>query len=343
MGFATGISTSPADLVTDIYSEAGTQGWTQVRADGDDDGTGNDQRSISDPTSSVQFNMVADNASDKAHIRIGVSTADSGIGAAFYAHTGTPEDSGANGTFVRMGQFDISASQSQGFEGTSVGWQIFSGANTAGEKYLHVVVEGTTNVFWHLHMGHIQPAGTLTSPGGAYLAALNVNQSGVVFWPWQSNNTNSDSAQYLLDNDNFANATAAYETDATNFWHQDFGQAGTQGSVNSMTGILYQGGLQNFNQRTPFGPNWSWVWPSKAPQVGNDAFIINGHTPDVRLVSMDGRTPGEEITIGSDTWHIIPMHRKAIRLTNTYQNFLTAGPAPNNDSGLMGFAYKEIP
>ena len=101
------------------------------------------------------------------------------------------------------------------------------------------------------------------------------------------------------------------------------------------------GGLQNFNQRSPFGPNWSWVWPLKSPLVGNDAFIINGHTPDLRLVSMDGRTPDEVVTIGADDWHIIPMHRKTLR--EAYTNVTTGGSAPNNDSGLMGFAYKEIP
>lgn len=345
MGYSTGISTSPSDLIVDIYSFAGTEGWTQVRANGDDDGTGNDQRSFSDPTSGVQFNLVGDDASDKAHIRCQPSTGDSGLtSTAFYAHPGSPDDSGTNGTFVRCGQYDVSASQAQGFEGTSVGYQLFGGANTAGEKYIHVVVEGETNVYWHLHMGHIEPAGAITSPGGAYVTALNVNEGGSVFWPWQSANSNADSAQYLLDNDNFANGTAAHETNATDYWHQDFGQASYQNNGFLMTAQTYVCGLQNFNQRTPFGPNWTWVWPNKTPSMSNNPWRLTGHTPDLRLISMDGRSPGETVTIGSDTWHIIPLHNMdADRSTTTaaYTNFLTAGAAPNNDSGLMGFAFKQ--
>ena len=345
MGYSTGISSSPQNLVEAIYTFAGTEGWTQVRNNGAGDGTGNNQHSIRDPLSNFQVNMVGDNTSASAHIRVQPSIGDSGSSATeFYDHPGSPDDTGVNGTFVRCGQYDTPAGAAQGFEGTSVGYQLFGGSDSAGRKYIHVVVEGVTNTYWHLHFGHIERAGTLSGAGGAYVTALNVNEAGFVFWPWQNGNINTDSAQWILDNDHFTGGPA-HSTDATNWWHQDFGHAGYQGTSQNMVGALFSGGLQAWNQRTPFAPCWAAVWGARAITPSSTAWKLIGHQPEIRLVSMDGRSPGETITLGSDTWHIIPVHRKDVRTstTNAYSNVNTAGPAPNNDSGLMGFAFLQNP
>ncbi len=344
MAYETGVSTGPSNLIGKIYTHAGSNGWTQVRNNGSG-GDGSGQHSISDgsATAGFQLNMIADDSAADANVSLQPSISDSGVGVAFYDHTGSPDDTGAAGTFVRWGQWDAVGAIDQGFSGTSVAYHIFSGTAEAG-RYIHVVVEGTTGVFWHLSFGSCDRAGTLD--GGQYVTALNVNADFNNFFPFQSLNGNSLSAQWFRDDDNFAITAAAHETDGVSWWHQDIGWAGLYGSTVSFVAPLYVHGLQGFNQRTPFGPNWLTTWALRSPTIPSTAHKIVGRTPDIRFCSMDGREPNEEITIGSDTWLIFPMHVKNATFSTgnaAFQNQNIGAPAPYNNSGLMGFAIRKNP
>ncbi len=344
-GYETGVSTGPSDLISKIYAFAtGSQGWTGHRTNGlGGDGPGADnQHSFSDASAAAGFaiHMIADNAAATAHIQIQPSKTDSGSALTdFFDHPGSPDDTGATGTFVRYGQFDDFEAAAQGFDGTSIAYHLFAGTAEAG-RYIHCVVEGTTGAFWHLHFGSLDRGGAYA--GGQYVTAGNFRLGGGVFWPWQGININNVSAQWARDDDNFASDTAAYQTDGTSFWHQNFGWAGLQGSGTNFTFPLYMGGLNGFNQRTAFAPNWLNIHALRAATSGTTLKII-GSTPDVRLISMSGREPGEEITIGSDVWKCFPTHVKSTALTTTvaFQNTGVGGSAPNNNSGLQGFALKK--
>ncbi len=346
MAYETGVSTGPSDLMNKIYVHAGANGWTQIRTDGsggDGSGGGGHQHSISDGSAApgFQVNIIADDSSADANLSIQPSVSDSGNSVAFFDHTGSPDDTGAAGTFVRFGQWDSVGPIDQGFSGTSVAYHIFSGTAEAG-RYIHVTVEGTTGVFWHLSFGSVDRAGTFD--GGQYVTALNVNADNVVFYPFQSKNINSISAQWIRDDDHFANTSAAHETDGVSWWHQDIGWCSLQGETANFSAPLWIHGLQLFNQRTPFSPNWLNVYADKTAGI-TKAWKCVGRTPDIRLCSLDGREPNELITIGSDTWHIFPIHVKDDFATTTsvYKNRSIGAPAPYNTSGLMGFAIRRNP
>ena len=88
------------------------------------------------------------------------------------------------------------------------------------------------------------------------------------------------------------------------------------------------------------------VYNSLTPTSGGTFYKIVGHIPDMRFVSMNGREPGEIITIGPDDWYLFPMHIKTTdgvsSTSSAYTNTFTSGGAPNNDSNLMGLAYRKV-
>jgi len=339
MAFETGVSTSPSNLLSKLVTRLTTDGWTIVRTNGSPGA----QVSISDgsATEANQFNFLADDTAASARIECQPSRADGGAGVAFYAHTGSPNTSGSSGTFISMGQ--KSSTGDQGFSGSHVAYFFFTGS-TADGRYCHIVVEGTTGVYFHLFFGTIAKAGTFT--GGQYMTALNVTTAGSFNWPFQFNEAKANSTSWIRCDDFFTSVSVTTDAGVSR-WHEGPGMAHNNGSTANYAATWYQGGLQSFNQRTPFGPNLCIVWNAVSPSAANTAHKIVGHTPDLRICSMDGREPGDVLTIGADDWRIYPAHRKTTdgtsQTTSAYVNTFVGGPAPNNDSNLAGFALLEVP
>jgi hypothetical protein len=340
MAFETGVSTSPSDLLSKLVTRLTTDGWTIIRTNGSPGA----QVSISDGSATLgtQFNFVADDTTVSAHIACQPSTGDGGSGVAFYAHTGSPNVSGAFGTFVQIGQG--TSITDQGFSGSHTAYFFFTGTTSEG-RYCNIVVEGTAGVYWHMAFGTCEKAGTFD--GGQYISGSNVGDaSNDIHWLFEftapSLTTNTS---WLRDDDHY-NSIGQSTDGGLSEWFEDIAFAGQIGSAQNMFGPLYQGGLQNFNQRTPFCPIWLHVFNHLGPSAGSTAFKIVGHIPDMRFVSMDGREPGEIITIGADDWYLFPMHIKTTdglsSTSSAYQNTYTAGGAPNNDSNLMGLAYRKV-
>ncbi len=340
MAFETGVSTSPSDLLSKLVTRLTTDGWTIIRTNG---GAGADVV-ISDG-SAAETNLFAFRANDTAataSLRCQPAVSDAGMGAAFFAHTGSPNTSGSISTLVPMGHH--SSGTDQGFSGPHVAYFFFTGTTSDG-RYCHIAVEGTTGVYFHMMFGTCEKAGTFS--GGQYVTGMNVgNVASHVQWMWDFAAPGSFGTMWFRNDDHFT--TIGQTTDAgVSRWFEDVGFAGNQGSSSHMAGPTYMGGLQAFNQRTPFGPIWCHVFNSLTPTPTSTAWKLCGHIPDARFVSMDGREPGDTIVIGADTWHVFPMHRKTTDGTSTtsdaYDNSFSGGGAPNNDSNLMGVAFREVP
>lgn len=339
MGYATGTSTAPSDLLSDLVSFLSGEGWSITRTNGYRDGVTDDQVTIHDSsaTDNPFFHFLYDDDTTTARIDCQPSVSDAGISSPYYAHTGSPNTSGGNGTTVSIGQ--RGATSSQGFEGASQAYHFFGGSTSDG-RYCHVVVEGDAGVFFHLLFGTIEKAGTFG--GGAYMTAMQTRQDGQVMWPFCGSPGNWYSTQWLRCDDVLTGGS--YTTDGgTSYWSRNFGTCHyfRQNPAVYYSMPWYCGGLIAYNQRSVLGPNPVVVWEDAVPGLGDDHAIL-GHIPDCRPCSMFGREPNEIITIGSDDWHIFPVHQKleGATGTSTYTNTNT-GTAPNNFSNYAGFAYLE--
>ncbi len=342
MAFETGVSLSPSDLLSKLVTRLTTDGWTIVRTNG----APGAQVSVSDGSAAEanQFNFLADDTTAVAAIDCQPSTGDAGIGASFFAHTGSPNAAGTVGTFCSVGHRLSSTDQGfSGAAGSHVAYFFFTGSTSDG-RYCHIVVEGTTGVYFHLHFGTIEKAGVFD--GGQYMHGFTTRSTGAFVWPWQTNNAVGQSTNWIRCDDFYT--SIGVTTDAgLSRWFQDSGNNFQVSGSNRLSDAWFSCGLIDSNQRTPFGPNLAFVWNALSPTPGATAFNVIGHTPDVRPCSMDGREAGEIIVIGGDSWRVFPVHRKTTDGTSTtssaYTNTFAAGPAPNNDSNLAGYAYLEVP
>ena len=337
MAYQTGVSTSPSNLLTSLATRLSTDGWTIVRSNGLAESGSSLQLSVSDPgiPEGNQYNFVAyDSPAANARWDFQPSTGDSGSSANFYAHTGSPDNSGSNETYCRFGNNRISGAD-QGFAGSSVAYHFFSGTTPSGARYCHIVVEGTAGVFFHIHFGTYEKAGSFIGGQYATMHVQDADNSSQQSWPLQFNpNIQCGRAWHRFDD---------YKGSGSPGWRRLYGFTSNNGA-SDLTRALYQGGLDEATQRTPFGPILMPYWETNTPSTSN-AWVLAGHIPDLMAVSMDGREPGEIITLGSDDWHLFPIHRKTTDgtsvTTSAYQNTYTSGSAPNNDSNLMGLAYRE--
>lgn len=346
MSYETGTTVSHTELLTKLYARLGTDDWTQIRANG---GPASDQRLVSDPgateTNVFAFAPLGTGATASWKCQPGVSDAGGGVGVDVWDHTGSPDASGGDATYVKFGQPNGVATQ--GFDGASIAYHFFTGTNADGSRYCHVVLEGELGRFWHLSFGTILKAGTLS--GGQYMTASSTGSDGQNFnWAFDNifNSGDDTGCQWIRDDDNF-NASQFTTDGGTSGWFRNMALAGTRSSNQNMFLSLFAGGQQNWNQRTPLCPIWAQTFNTNTvPNYSSTQFIFLGQIPDIRFVSMNGRQDGEEIVIGSDTWHFFPMHRKATNASDdsdSYDSKFTAGSAPNYVSNLMGLAYRENP
>jgi len=110
-------------------------------------------------------------------------------------------------------------------------------------------------------------------------------------------------------------------------------------STSSLMKSLFMGGLIDLTQRTPLCPNYLKAELTGAP--GLTVFV--GQTPDLRIISMQGRNPdGEIVTIGSDDWFLFPMRNMGAVPVTDDGAYVSSGTQPNHQSNLIGFAYRRI-
>lgn len=350
MAYTTSVTIgNPNEMLDLIRDEMVTDGWVLERSDGLPSGG----KVLSDASAdeATFVSARARNTGFDANTNVGVGTADSVSPAEVWDLPGSP-DNLDDGRIINFGQRESSIIQ--GFEGDDSGGadytrvSVFTGDNAAGNgRYMHCVAECRPGLFWHLLFGTINKAGTFS--GGFYCTGSAVGDSGGdSIWPFEWNMPRSSSrGTSWIRCDDFFTGVSQTGDGGTSRWFEDWAFAGQEGAVANMFGPLYQGGLQAFNQRTPFAPIWAIIHNSTSSNPINTAWKLLGHIPDVRFCSMEGREPNETITIGGDTWHLFPMFRKTTDgvsiLGDAYKNTFASGSAPNDDSNLMGLAYKENP
>lgn len=236
-------------------------------------------------------------------------------------------------------------------------WYLFS--NSTGD-YIHVAVQTTSDRFSHFSFGLVDK-GSMTHSGAAYVTGTNN-----VWWP---DNQASDPSSGQLTYNKPVNHLAPFMGNSV---RGNIGRGSTLYIPNALPGDMPVCGcsfalsgqascdpystlaMQNtpllFPMNAPGGlldhvisasaPAWAGVTPMMGlPAIlgKHDAskFCAVGLYPDVRLTNLDGVDPGQELTLGSDTWKVFPILRKA--------PWSDSGVAFKPSSGLYGIAYKKIP
>lgn len=348
MAYENGTSSSPQDFLDKLHTFATTlSGWTSVRTNGatsagvpaGQDTSGN-QVSIYDPGATLpgvedaQFNFIAHNTpADRAEIKICPSTGDGGIGDEFWEHPGSPAGSGARLDTVQMGHGGaLSGSADLGFSGAHVSYRLYSGTNPDGSRYLHGWVEGTTNTFWHIHLGTLVKSGAYD--GGQYITATYIDGFEVFHTPWQFDS--SQSSQTV----SYVRMDSAFTYGAPG-WQHLHGWAFDQDLDDGFMNGLFFGGQNSYNGRTPLAPIIVPFWNSDAPSSGSSPWKPMGCVNDVRLVSMSGLEPKQTIVLGTDTWDIIPAFRKGTETDG--DAYRKTGSDQDQTSNMMAYAYRRNP
>lgn len=288
MAYATGIYTSPDDLLATISTFAAARGWTINTNSGVNTGGAgftNKQRSFT--SDSLTVNIVPDTGLGGA-LKAQPSTAWVNNSTAFYNHTGSPNTSGNVSTTVNMNQIGT---------GSGVAYHLFG--NDSSPRYVHVVVEVTAGVYSHFAFGTLTKYGTYT--GGGYVTSLS----------WSVSNWSQIGLPFSAINRNTTNGTQWVRADSlvglgSPGWREDFGGL----SNNAFTQRLHRAGLSTAWQRSPLGPILCFAFATETtnPTTTN---VCLGEVQDMRGISMEGREPGESLVIGGDTWRVFPTRNKS--------------------------------
>jgi hypothetical protein len=183
-------------------------------------------------------------------------------------------------------------------------------ADDSPAPHIHAVIEITAGVFRTLSFGLLEKAGVYT--GGTYYDATT----------WENTNSNSqtwNTTSHACFESNTLNGSLRVDIPAdsrSNAWTglADFtlfnglGSAISNSTENPPRGFLttlaYNRNLAPFSGNTILAPIANYV-----NRVGGLRSPV-GVFPNVRYLRMDRYIPGEEISIGGDTWKVFPFVRQ---------------------------------
>ena len=223
--------------------------------------------------------------------------------------------------------------------------------------YAHAVVEYNTGFFRHFGMGSLNKIGKWQ--GGEYYYGHLWQQNtsfidsilfGGHYVGLDTNTTQTDRGPKvygkLIDGSPFPDVAGRQSPETA--WHSlhETGEAGTgigTDADNRDRGAIFGNGPRSGPHTTLFGlgqvpfngyrPLFPITLFTFYTGVNPDNIVPLGVQPDVRCISMEGDLqPGEEFTIGSDTWVAFPLTRKLSPpvLDDTEQ------------TGFLGLAYKKV-
>lgn len=217
----------------------------------------------------------------------------------------------------------------------------FFADDTATHDYIHVAVQATSGMYRHFGFGNLVKFGDNWT-GGEY-----------VYGQYMDTDTNAHTSDvdhvFLLDG---LGATAARVRGATlriasglpNQGAAVWGVSAPLASASMLTdtaGNIRQqihggtrAGMEARGFGNPIGNGSSGLVPMHTISAfyrdpNNPRVYLLGHMPDVRILNIRNFTPGEEVTIGSDTWVVFPMSIRTTALVS-------------NRSQYMGVAYKKV-
>lgn len=275
VAYQTGAASSPGDFVTKLSTFAQANGFTAPgAASGVVLSSGSVLVGIAGQVSAV-------------HMRGGITSAPL---AAWNAQIGAPT-SPAKTAVMDLG----------GATGPYTAYHFFVG-DEDGNPHVHAVLEITAGVFRHLSFGQLVKSGTYT--GGTYVEGMNWNIS-------SSFAGSIDTALHHVIGDansghvNASHMRVDYDSKSNN-WQDITGGSWTadkvKGSVRSegIYGPLIAAQNMKWNARTPlykieyFAARPSSMWSPL------------GRIPNMRQLNLRSIAPGDEITIGGDTWKCFP-------------------------------------
>lgn len=207
----------------------------------------------------------------------------------------------------------------------------FFGANTPSE-HIYTVVDGGSVGLRHMAIGELTKIGAYT--GGTFFDAMNISTSSFynatvsssyhhVMFDSATSSNNGLRGAVRIDADgltsNYAPMTAA--TDTTN-----------KVTNGGMRASRTEEGFYNSSVNS-----WSGVTPLQPIKVrferDSDFFSEIGIVPNLRFVNMSRWAPGDEFTIGADTWKVFPWWRQGTR---------PSGDTTTSYSNQYAFAYLKV-
>jgi hypothetical protein len=276
MDYETGISTSPADLLSKLVTFAVANGWTSTLL-----GTGG---ALS--KGGIHVGIFSD--SDEVFLRGGTSSS----GAAWNSLTNNPGYSVA---------IDCGA-------GPYVAYHLFAGEEE-GSEYLHVAVEFASGRFRHFSFGNLVKHGAYT--GGTYVDGVNWNES--ISW---ANSPDAQQHQVICDANVQSGAGTGHvysDFDSkTNNWVRIF-EAGALATTTAGVGSVRTQGINSmfpnlsyarFNLRNLTAPLTYFA------NRGSSLRSPLGRIPNMRQVGMLNLEPGAILAIGGDEWKCFPITQR---------------------------------
>lgn len=207
--------------------------------------------------------------------------------------------------------------------GPYTSYQFFS---DTGGTYLHIAVEKVAGVFLHVQGGQLNAVG-----GAAPCIYFQITQ-----WDFSGNYGSfpDNNSNYMPWSQYLPSGRVGATVDGTFRWFSS-GNASPARAVMPVQayGTQQRGWSRTPNQFNALAP--FFTLPIFVERAAGGVFSYIGDVPDLRLVNMAYINAGDEITIGSDTWRILPACSKG-PLGGIFQS-------PVISSGNYGFAFKKIP
>lgn len=320
MANQTGTATSQEDLITQLFTFATANGFTQSELD-----LTNNRGTLNRTTGGAQlFVHFAWDGSDADNIAMAQSLAFSGPSVNIDAHT---NDSG-NGTEAASLADERRVSGIG--NGPFTGYHFF--ADTTPSPYCYVILQYASGLYRHFGFGIIDKIGDWT--GGEFVCGHVWNDGGALDDPDSTRHTLMMDAVHTSQSGNDERAPGTLHAEGlvdqpgspgrwlnvgTGFgggsgWNGTDGDAEDRGICvggfrggywTNMFGRVNPSLLNGFIPLIPI----PLVYENRTPAP--DTHTLLGFMPNVRHVQMANFTPGQSVVVGSDTWVILPGVRKS--------------------------------
>jgi hypothetical protein len=328
MAYETGTATTQQDLLDKLQTFAAANGWTV-----DEWNTSGKELSMHRSTVYVHFQW--DSTATTGGIGIYQSLGWIAAGTNPWQHT---DDSGT-GLASLTGPYTSQRRVDRIGDGPFTKYFFFE-----DDTYIHVVLEYAPGLYRHFGMGILEKVGTWT--GGEYAYGhIWYNSFGVQDYPQDSRHSFSFDARNT--NASTDNATLHVEglpgePSASTKWGvmwQGTSPGNDRAAVArvNLFGGLRDGPLTNALSWMPANPNNGYIPLVPIPiyyrrDAGSspEKWYLLGFAKATRLINIRNYNPGDEITVGSDTWTVFPWVRKKWDQDDT------------DETGNMGIAYQKI-
>jgi len=203
--------------------------------------------------------------------------------------------------------------------------------DSSSPRYVHCVIEVPAGVFHHFHFGTLAKFGAYT--GGQYCQGHY----------WDTNFSNLDICWDPLPNG--ARRSWVRSGQESQIWERGggFSCSPANQAGECFANSLFAPGYSPFNTRVPLAPNYVKTLLGGTTLSGvSDRIIVLGHTPGIRVATLEGVAPKTIITLGSDNWMFFPVRNLNINATSF--SWGAASPTSNlttNHTSLCGLAFKK--